>query len=140
VTARAPAHRGAVYDVAYSPAGDRLYSYGEDGLVKAFDVASGRELWAQARTAQPPRRSRIDVRGGVVAIGGGEVELFDAQSGAPLERFTDPALDGRVVVAPAVVALGPDGAQVAAAFGSTAWSSIAVGAPARRPTPATSAP
>ncbi len=120
VTARAPAHRGAVYDVAYSPAGDRLYSYGEDGLVKAFDVASGRELWAQARTAQPPRRSRIDVRGGVVAIGGGEVELFDAQSGAPLERFTDPALDGRVVVAPAVVALGPDGAQVAAAFGSTA--------------------
>lgn len=120
VSARASAHHGAVYDVAYSPAGDRVYSYGEDGLVKAFEVASGRELWSQARAARPPKRSRIDVRGGVVAIGGAEVELFDAHSGAPLERLTDPVLDGRVIVAPAVVALGPDGAQVAAAFGSTA--------------------
>lgn len=120
VTARSPAHQGPVFDLAYSAAGDRVYSYGEDGQVKAFEVSTGRQLWAQARGAQPPRRSRIDARGGVVAVGGAEVEIFDAQSGARLERFTDPALDGRVIVAPAVVALAPDGAQVAAAFGSTA--------------------
>jgi outer membrane protein assembly factor BamB len=61
---------------ASSPAfaGDRVYAGFGDGLIRAFDTASGRVVWsALARSAFDPREAP--------AVGGGSVYLADAAGG-----------------------------------------------------------
>lgn len=114
---RVEAHVGRTYDVAYSPAGDMVYSTGADGLVQAFRAATGERLWSRRRRDPVAPLTRLDADARSVVVGGTVVELFDADTGEPQRELSDPALDGRVIVAPAVVALSPDGTAVAAAFG-----------------------
>lgn len=116
---RVDAHVGRTYDVAYAPSGDVLYSTGADGVVQAFRASTGERLWSRRRRdpAAPP--TRLDADALAVVVGGTRVELFDAVTGEPQRELSDPVLDGRVSVAPAIVALSPDGASVAAAFGQT---------------------
>lgn len=84
----AAGHGGAIASVALSPDGRTLYSGGDDGLVIAWDMSSGRERW---RTPLSRRHKVFGVAlspGGdrLVAVCDDRVHIVDAGTGALVER------------------------------------------------------
>lgn len=107
-------HAGPVWDVAWSPAGDRLASAGEDGTVRIWAQGAG-GVWEAARVIQAHEGGATAVAwspdGARLASAGkdGAVRVWDADSGAALlalEGHAGPVWD---------VAWSPAGDQLASA-------------------------
>lgn len=120
IALRVEAHAGVVHDVVFSDDGAVMFTYGDDGYVRAWRASDGAALWATRRAGVTAADARMDFRDGVVALGGRPVQLFDARTGMSLLTIDDPGTGSSVGLAPAVVAIAPDGRTVAVAWGSVA--------------------
>jgi WD40 repeat protein len=80
-------HRGAVQLILSSESCHCIYTTGQDGWLRAFDVADGHELHAAEVVA--PDAMAITGDGKVLAVGGltGQIELFDGLSMRQLARL-----------------------------------------------------
>jgi RNA polymerase sigma factor (sigma-70 family) len=91
-TFKAPTASGAIKGVAFSPNGSRLVACANDGFVRQYDVASGKELWAFDCHA-PGLDSVRDVAGSpdgrmaLVAVQDCTVRLLDMATGRELRQF-----------------------------------------------------
>lgn len=119
IALRVEAHAGVVHDVVFSDDGAVMFTYGDDGYVRAWQTRDGAPLWATRRSGVAAD-ARMAFRDGVVALGGRPVQLFDARTGASLQTIDDPSMGSSVGLAPAVVAISPDGSTLAVAWGSIA--------------------
>jgi WD40 repeat protein/serine/threonine protein kinase len=113
-------HAGLISCVAFSPDGRRLASRSAGGVVKVWDLARARELFTincQAeRVAFSPDGQRLLTAGGDAGASrpGGELKLWDAQTGRPLAT-----LPGHDLVVTSAV-FSPDGGRIASASGNPA--------------------
>ena len=87
VTLRWNAHRADVLAVAFAPAGDRIATAGQDGIVCIWDAGSGKELrrfedcfnvWSLAFSPDGQNLAIPDRN---------DVQIFDVASGLPRRRF-----------------------------------------------------
>jgi len=112
------AHSGSVYPIAFSPGGRFVLSGSDDGTIKLWDVASGREIrtWTfftgdsdsvRAVELSPDGRTLLTMRQESYEY---TIKLWDVASGQELKTFTVPSDEG------ISVALSPDGSV--AFFGS----------------------
>jgi dipeptidyl aminopeptidase/acylaminoacyl peptidase len=105
----------AVYSLSFSPDGDRLACGGEGGVVRLWDVATGKLAATREEHAGPLYQVSFSADGRRLASAGldGQVLVRDAASGAVLHghRFPGKAL---------CVAVSPDGRQVGVGTGDSA--------------------
>lgn len=83
------AHPSAVNGLAFSPDGHTLYSVGDDGTLRIWDVATGREL--RSIKAHEGRALSLSLSGdGTRLATGGEdgiVRIWDATMGKPMREL-----------------------------------------------------
>jgi RNA polymerase sigma factor (sigma-70 family) len=106
-------HYGGVLAVAYSPDGRLLASGSEDGTVRLWDAAAGRELHALRGHGREVASVAFSPDGKVLASGSldNTIRLWDPANGKPLQTWE--GQDGPVTN----LAVSPDG-RLAAAAGS----------------------
>jgi WD40 repeat protein len=83
-------HNSTVYCVAFSPDGKRLASSSGDGMVKVWDVATGREVWGKSGHAGITIRSvAYSPDGKLLATGSFDktIKLWDAKTGSELKTL-----------------------------------------------------
>ena len=105
-----PSRHGQAYDVVFGPDSQRLYSCGEDHLVRSWDLESNtmeREFHGHTRTVE-----RIDLtsdgRWLATASSDSSFALWDTENGKQKQQWGFPS--GRVVC----IAFSPDGKRLAA--------------------------
>jgi RNA polymerase sigma factor (sigma-70 family) len=89
---KAPTAKGPVTAVAFSHGGRRAITCADDGFVRQYDLASGKELWAFDTHAAGPGAARDlavsrDGRLALVAVGDCTVRLLDTKTGQEGRRF-----------------------------------------------------
>jgi WD40 repeat protein len=104
-------HNGPVYDVAFNPDGTRLITTGADGLIKVWDIVTGRELQTLSGHTGIVYGAAFNSEGTVLATAGEDrtVRLWNISSGQEiriLKGHTDEVLD---------VTFSPDGTRLATA-------------------------
>jgi WD40 repeat protein/serine/threonine protein kinase/tetratricopeptide (TPR) repeat protein len=109
-------HEGSVNEIAFSPAGSRVLTAGEDGKIYLWDSETGQEA-AQPLSAGGPVEQAVFSRDGkriAAASRGGTARVWDAVNGTAL---TPPLSLG---AKPRWIDFSPDGRQVVTASGETA--------------------
>jgi RNA polymerase sigma factor (sigma-70 family) len=89
---KAPTAKGTVTAVAFSHHGRRAITCTDDGFVRQYDLASGKELWAFDTHMPGPGTVRDvavsrDSRLALIAVGDCTVRLLDAETGEQLRQF-----------------------------------------------------
>ncbi|MCS6851992.1 MAG: hypothetical protein NZ700_12585 [Gemmataceae bacterium] len=103
-------HAGPVRQALFSPKGDRVYSAGDDRVIKAWAVADGKEVQAITGLMAPIRGLSLNGDGGrLAAVADKTLKVWNLAEGQPLLEQTLPA-------AADSVALSPNGSRVAVAF------------------------
>lgn len=80
-----------IYAVSFSPNGEKLFAATEDGILKAFSVESGAEIFAVKAHADIIKAIAVSPDGKYVVTGGNDklVKFFEAESGAEVSVFRD---------------------------------------------------
>jgi WD40 repeat protein len=72
-------HQGAVHALVWNRRGDRLFTAGADGTVRAFDPHSGKQLWQQAAHSGQALAIAIGPDQRIASAGSdGRIAVFDA--------------------------------------------------------------
>lgn len=116
-------HHATVQTVTFTPDGTKLISGAWDGMIRIWDVASGRPVREFSAHSQPI--SRVDLSpdgtrlmtasGGLMGTQAGEVKVWELASGRELTRMH--AGEGPLGVA----GFSPDGNRIASAVGGLYW-------------------
>ncbi len=89
------AHRGDIEDVALTPDGRRVITFGADGWLRAWEVEGGQRLWQLRRPSRAVPETQhvvsLDASGSLLAAGWPEARrllVADARTGAVLRTFS----------------------------------------------------
>ena len=109
-----PAHKGAATGVAFNHDGSILFSAGEDGKIRKWDVAAG-EVRQDFEAGSAITDIDLSLNDAIIASAGvdGFVRVFDARTGEMIQAI------GPIDDLGPQVAVSPDGSQVAASDGAT---------------------
>jgi len=83
-------HAAGVFCIAFHPGGNLMVSGGNEGTIKLWDVATGRELRTFVHPGHVPTRSIAFHPGGKIVVSGhedGTIQLWDAATGKKLREF-----------------------------------------------------
>jgi RNA polymerase sigma factor (sigma-70 family) len=103
-------HGGALTHLAFGAGGKQIITAGPDGLLRAWDVANGKELRRLGRAAGPPSAVAFTPDGSRAALADpdGTVRVWDVASGKEVAKIASGLKDG-----PVALALSPDGKKLA---------------------------
>ena len=87
-------HRNRTARLAFAPDGSQLFSAGDDGLVRIWDVATGRQVGALPGAADPGQDMAVSFDGRFVAVAGPEATQVRALAAARAADVAVPALPG----------------------------------------------
>ena len=121
-------HKSAVFAVAFSPDGKRLASAADDGLLKIWDPAAGKELFSFEGVKNNKNQVRFTPDGKAVVALGSEHNLvfLDVETGKPRKPIAVADLPG----GPVAFDLSPDGKTAAVVgWGTLRLYDLAGGAP-----------
>jgi WD40 repeat protein/basic membrane lipoprotein Med (substrate-binding protein (PBP1-ABC) superfamily)/DNA-binding SARP family transcriptional activator len=116
------AHKGALFDLSFSPDGNRLATAGSDGAARVWDVKSGAEVFSLRGHHLEVMSAAYSPDGKLIATASldGTVRLWDAETGNEVLAIpgTGLAIPGTGMQGPYGLAFSPDGTTLAATAGT----------------------
>lgn len=95
-------HADTIWDLGFSPGGERIISAGVDGSIRLWDIASGQEIMSLVGHTSHVQRALFSPDGKQVISAGGDntTRLWDAATGKELARFLGFADGEWIVITP----------------------------------------